>query len=324
MLFEKHALLLAQAKDYLRESQRRLILLPLLHRLLTIFGKEALEQRFQSLLATLRAQHDHNPSYTAGNMLNLLIQMGGPLRNYDFSHLVVWQAYLQGVALPEVNFAHADLAKSLFTDTFGSFLCVAFSPQGDLLVAGTTIGEIRVWHATSGFPLHTLQGHSNWVRSVAFSPDGNTLASGSDDQTVRLWEVSSSQCLNILQGHTSTVRSVAFSPDGNTLASGGGDRTVRLWEVSSGTCLATLQGYSNWVRSVAFSPDGNTLASGGGDQTVQLWEVSSGTCLTTLQGHTDQVWSVAFSPTANILASGGQIGGLRTTGSSTLSFEMVN
>jgi hypothetical protein len=96
LLFARHALLKAQAKDYIRESQRRLILLPLVQRCLTIFGKEALEQRFQSLLATLHTQHDHDPSYAAGNMLNLLIRMGCPLRGYDFSHPVVWQAYLQG------------------------------------------------------------------------------------------------------------------------------------------------------------------------------------------------------------------------------------
>lgn len=73
VLFERHALLLAQAKDYIRESQRSLILVPLLHRLLTIFGKEALELRCKSLLATLREQQNHRPSYAAGNVLNLLI-----------------------------------------------------------------------------------------------------------------------------------------------------------------------------------------------------------------------------------------------------------
>src|SRR5713101_148179 len=137
LLFVHHAVLLAQAKDYIRESQRRLILLPVVQRLLTIFGQEALERRFHSLLATLRDQHDHSPSYAAGNVLNILIQLGGALRGYDFSHLVVRQAYLQGVELPEANFAHADLATSVFTDTFGSISCVAFSPHGDLLVAGT-------------------------------------------------------------------------------------------------------------------------------------------------------------------------------------------
>src|SRR6266496_4215806 len=231
-LFERHALLKAQAKDYIRESQRRLIVQPLLQRLLVSFQKGALEQRFQSILATLRAQHDHHTSYAAGNVLNLLLQMGCTLRGYDFSHLVVKQAYLQGVDLPGVNFASADLGASVFTDTFGSILSVAFSPHEDLLAAGTVTGEIRFWHV-SGLPLSTIQGHTDWVRSVAFSPDGKILASGSGDRTVRLWEVSSGKCLTILQGHTGVVYTVTFSPDGKTLASGSGDQTVRLWEVSS-------------------------------------------------------------------------------------------
>ncbi len=304
IFFARHALLKAQAKDYIRESQRRLILLPLVQRLLTGFGKEALEQRFQSALATLHEQRDdYHPSYAAGNALNLLIQVGCDLRGYDFSHLVVRQAYLVGVDLPEVNFAQANLATSVFTDTFGSVHCVMLSWQGDLLVAGTVTGEIRFWHAGSGLPLQTLQGHAHGVRSVAFSLDGKTLASGSVDQTVRLWDVSSGQCLNTLQGHSKGVESVAFSPDGRTLASSSDDQTIRLWEVSSGKLLKILQDHTI-VASVAFSPDGLILASGGGDQTVRLWEVSSGQCLVILQGHTERVRSVAFSPDGKILASG--------------------
>jgi WD40 repeat protein len=303
MLFVRHTVMKAQAKEYIRQSQYRLILQPLLQRLLTIFGKEALEQRFQHLLATLRAQHNHHSSYAAGNVLNLLIQMGSSLRGYDFSRLVVREAYLQEVALPEVNFAYADLGTSVFTDTFGSILCVAFSPQGDLLAAGTTTGEIRIWQK-NGLPLRIFRGHTNWIHAIAFNPNGKTLASGGDDQTVRLWEVGSGELLNTWQGHTGTVWSVCFSPDGKTLASGGGDRTVRLWEVNSGTCLNILQDQSRWVHTVAFSSDGSILASGGDANSVRLWETSSGKLLNTLQGHSSWVFSIAFSPDGKTLASG--------------------
>ncbi len=177
-LFKRYALLKAQAKDYIRESQRRLIVQPLLQRLLVSFPKEDLEQQFQRLLALLRAQRDHRSGYAAGNILNLLLQMGCTLHDYDFSHLVVKQAYLQGVDLPRINFAYADLETSVFTDIFGSILSVAFSSQEDLLAAGTANGEIRFWHG-NGLPLSTVQAHTDWVRSVAFSPDGKILASGS-------------------------------------------------------------------------------------------------------------------------------------------------
>src|SRR6266487_1211036 len=302
-LFERHALLKAQAKDYIRESQRRLIVQPLLQRLLVSFPKEDLEQQFQRLLALLRAQRDHRSGYAAGNILNLLLQMGCTLHDYDFSHLVVKQAYLQGVDLPRINFAYADLETSVFTDIFGSILSVAFSSQEDLLAAGTANGEIRFWHG-NGLPLSTVQAHTDWVRSVAFSPDGKILASGSGDRTVRVWEISTGKCLTTLQGHIHAIYSVAFSPDGKILASGSGDRMIYLWEVSSGKCLTVLQGHSGIVYTVAFSPDGKILASGSHDQTVCLWELSSEKCLTILQGHTGIVYTVAFSPDGKILASG--------------------
>jgi WD40 repeat protein/nucleoside phosphorylase len=304
-LFNTHALLKTSVSDYVRDIQSHLILKSMGEKLLEIYGNQTrLEARLKEILALLR-EHFHNTSgYAGGNVLNLLCSLKVDLRGYDFSRLSVWHAYLRGVSAQEVNFAHAHLAKSVFTDTFGGTLCVALSPLGGLLASGRATGEIQLWHVASGLPLQTFRGHTDWVHSVAFSPDGKILASGSVDQTVHLWEVSSGTCLNTLHGHTSAIHSVAFSPDGRALASGGDDQTVRLWEVSSGKSLNTLFGHSNWINSVAFSPDGKTLASGSHDQTVRLWEVSSGKCLKTLQDHTDRLESVAFSPDGRILSSG--------------------
>ncbi len=303
-LFENHALVKAQTKEYVRESQVRLILLPIAQRLLSAFGKDEIERAFKGILSTLRSMHSQRPNYAAGNVLNLLIHLHCDLRGYDFSHLTVRQAYLQGAVLQGVNFAQANLATSVFTDTFGSILSVAFSPNGKLLAAGTSNSEVRLWQLASSTPVQTFQEHKDWVRSVAFNVDGSTIASCSNDQTVRLWEVSSGRCLRTMQGHINRVWSVAFNPDGSTIASGGDDQLLRLWEVSSGRCLKTFQGHTHRINSVVFSPDGCTIASGSEDQTVRLWEVSSGQCLKVLQGHTGWIRSVAFSPDGSSIASG--------------------
>ncbi|NIV46293.1 MAG: AAA family ATPase, partial [Gammaproteobacteria bacterium] len=267
--FSRHTLLKAQAKDYIRHSQSRLILQPIAAQLVARLSQTGLEERLRRLLATLRAEAPLSPGYAGGNILNLLLHLQSDLRGYDFSRLTVWQAYLGGLHLPEVNFTQADLAGTVFTDTFGGIYAVAFSPDGQVLAAGTDDGQIRVWQARDGQPLLTCEGHTAAVWAIAFSPDGQTLASGSFDQTVRLWDVRTGQGLKTLPGHTNAVRSVAFSPDGQTLASGSDDQTVRLWAVRSGQGLKTLPGHTAAVSSVAFSPDGQTLASGSEDQTVR-------------------------------------------------------
>lgn len=303
-LLTSHALCKALAKEYVREAQVRLIILPILEHLLNKQSRADVEHKCKALLALLH-QHSSRPGYATGNLLHLLIQMRADLRAYDFSSLPIRQAYLQGASLPGVNFAHADLMASIFTDTFGSILSVAFHPDGLLLAAGTTRNDIRLWRVSDGIPSLTLQGHTGWVRSVAFHPNERMLASGSDDQAVRLWDVNNGQCLEIFHGHSAWVRAVAFSPNGRVLASGSEDQSVRLWDVKSAECLMIMQEHTGRVRTVAFHPGGELLASAGEDHLVRLWEVRSGKCLQIFQGHTDRIRSIAFSPDGQLLASGG-------------------
>jgi WD40 repeat protein/DNA-binding CsgD family transcriptional regulator/DNA polymerase III delta prime subunit len=304
-LFNSHALIKAQAKEYIRDAQIHQILLPLREKLLAGLETEtAVQDHLMQILAHLQSHAPLKPGYAAGNALNLFWQMRTDLTAHDFSSLTVRQAYLQDINLPKVNFAGADLAKSVFAEILGNILTVAFSPDGSLLATGDTDYKIRLWDVATGEQLSTWQGHEDWIRAIAFSPDGRTLASGSEDRTVRLWEITTSQCLTTLQGHQDWVRSVAFSPNGQWLASGSDDQVIQIWDLLTGACFQTLNEHTGQVRSVAFSPDSQLLASGSGDRTIRLWDVSSGKCLNSLQAHTRGVRSVAFSPDGQTLASG--------------------
>ena len=306
-LFRCHALMKATAKDYVREAQVRLILKPVIEGLITVLrSKRNIENQLTQILARLRETSPLEQSYKGGNIFNLLCYLETDLNGYDFSCMSVWQADLRNVKLHNVNFQNADLAKSVFAETFGGVLSVAFSPNGKLLALGDTNGEIRLYQVVDGQQILTCKGHTNWVVSLAFSPDGRTLASGSTDFTVKLWDVSTAQCLQTLQGHDNEVWSVAFSPDGNMLASASDDQTIKLWSIRTGQVLRTFQGHTSWVCSVAFSPNGQTLVSGSDDQTVKLWDVSTGECPKSFQGHGDGIRSITVSPDGKMLASGSE------------------
>jgi len=201
-----------------------------------------------------------------------------------------------------------------------SVSAVSFSPDGKIIASGSgeriTIGSgvriatgssdntVKLWEASSGKLLRTLEGHSSDVFAVSFSPDGKIIASGSEDNTVKLWESGSGKLLRTLEDHSLSVSAVSFSPDGKIIASGSEDNTVKLWESDSGKLLCTLEDHSLSVYAVSFSPDGKIIASGSEDNTVKLWEVANGKLLRTLEGHSNYVEAVSFSPDGKIIASG--------------------
>ncbi|OUL33649.1 hypothetical protein BV372_15750 [Nostoc sp. T09] len=306
-LWQTHPLVRVQAKDYIRETQTRLIVQPVMERLLSRFGSVAvIEAQARHILT----QQGNKPGYTAGNLINLLVQLQVDLRGWDFSGLVVQQADLRQVDLAKVNFHNADLAKSIFSETFSVTRSVDLSPDGQTIAVGDANGNIYLWNISTTQLLGIFSGHVGFVWSVAFSPDGRTLASSSTDSSVRLWDVQSGRCLQVLTDHEGCVWSVSFSADGQQLASGSEDKTVRVWNLQ-GQCLRVLKGHTQSVYGVHFAPDGQTLASSSNDTTVRIWDASNGNCLSVLQGHTSGVRRVRYSPDGQLLASGCRDGSIR-------------
>jgi WD40 repeat protein/transcriptional regulator with XRE-family HTH domain len=302
LILNSHALMKAQSRDFIRETQIRLIVQPILEYLLTQFGSQPpIEQRFQELLTPLR--FSRQPGYLAGNLLNLLVSLQTELQNWDFSNLAVWQADLRRVNLSGVNFQHANLAKSAFAETLSGVVAITFSPKGELLATGDVDGQICLWRVIDGQQLLALKGHTGWVWGLSFSSDGQMLASGSADASIRLWNVHDGQCLKVLEGHTDWVWSVCFSPNGRTLASCSSDTSIRLWDLHQGRCWKVLKGHTGSVGAVGFSPNGQLLVSGSHDTSVRVWNVQEGECVSVLQGHTLAVRSVAWSPDGATIAS---------------------
>ncbi|ABW32026.1 WD40 domain-containing protein [Acaryochloris marina] len=302
-LLRTHALVKAQAKEYVQEAQVHLILRPLIDELITLLGsKPNVASCLSRLLSLTRGKSLEEMGYVGGNIVNLFRHLQVDLSDHNFSHLSVWQADMRGINLYGVNFTGSDLSKSVFSQTLGSVHSIAFSPDDQMIAAGDVNGKIRLFDSENGQHLRTITGHTSWVQSIVFSPTGNLIASGSPDQTIMIWDVEKGENLKLLTGHTNVVYSINFSPDGQQLVSGSDDGTVRLWNSQSGQCHKIFK-YSHGARSTAFSPDGQNLAIGYADGTIRIWDIKSGLCLKAWSGHEGWVWSITYSPDGQALAS---------------------
>ena len=78
----------------------------------------------------------------------------------------------------------------------------------------------------------TLEGHTDWIRTLRFTKDGSKLVSGSEDETVRLWDVrTGSQIGEAFCEHTDWVMSVSISDDGHEIFSVGRDGALCVWRM---------------------------------------------------------------------------------------------
>jgi WD40 repeat protein len=148
------------------------------------------------------------------------------------------------------------------------------SLDGNRIVTGDTLGNVRVWKWDSDKPelLHEIAGHNLWIDAVAMSPDGGLIASASGTNTPREQDYK----WKLLVHDTTTgelakelpinnrIIALGFSRDGSRLAAGGwagSERKRRLltWDTESWNLSELPNGQSaanDVIACVALSPDG--------------------------------------------------------------------
>ncbi|MGD2078324.1 MAG: protein kinase, partial [Chloroflexota bacterium] len=125
--------------------------------------------------------------------------------------------------------------------TFDGITGAAFSPDGSLIATASDDLTAKIWDASTGRELFSLEGHASALASnppfegvvqVAFHPFFPVVVTAGADGTVKAWSTEDGrQIFDQLAHPESVVIDLAFSPDGSRLATGAFDGTAKIWRI---------------------------------------------------------------------------------------------
>lgn len=160
---------------------------------------------------------------------------------------------------------------------------LTFTPNGELVLAGTDHGSVVVWDGATPQATVTPVAAGGVVNRIAVSPDGTTVATGSVDTetdvarpaTLRLWRFDGDKLVEKAQiDSPATGFGLAFTHDGSRLIVGGANQ-IAIHPID-GSDAATIDLEGDMTRSIAVSPDGKTLAVGLWSGPVRLFDMETG------------------------------------------------
>jgi len=184
---------------------------------------------------------------------------------------------------------------------------VAFSPDGDHVVAGGWDGAAKIVDR-SGKVVRVLNEDDTFtITSVRFSPDGRLVAVAAafgrgDPGTgrVKIWDWEQGALVRTIGRD---AQRIAFDPNGSRIAMVSSEGLAEIWDVDTGMRVAELAGRSGGLNALDYSPDGSLLATAGLDGTVRLFDGQTGSQRLVLRGSGCSADEVAFSPDGTTLAS---------------------
>lgn len=180
--------------------------------------------------------------------------------------------------------------------------CMAFSPDGKMLVTGERDGHLRLWDPDSGKAIGLWQA-AGIPRNMSFSADATRLSVAIQDEGVRSFEVPGGRTIASIKEYAAASYFSTWSPDGRFVAVAY-HNSMCLWDGVGQAWAHKLSGGTGKIYAGCFSPDSSRLAAVDSDGKVFVWNIQTASLERAVRVPDRYATWVTYSPTDDLLAIG--------------------
>jgi WD40 repeat protein len=181
---------------------------------------------------------------------------------------------------------------------------VAFSPNGKLMLVGSTVGAFLLETGAPTSRLDALDGRSFPASHVAFSPDGRLAAASGLDYAVRVWDVETGAELWNAYPDADFPTRVAFGATSERLYIADASGNVSVFD-TAGESLLRFEDTGGEALVNALALQGDVVVTGDTDGAVRVYNGQTGALLNTLTTHQGGVGGLALTTDADRVISVG-------------------
>lgn len=194
---------------------------------------------------------------------------------------------------------------------------IAWSPINDLIAVapGAYFSDdehdysVKIFDASTGDLVQSLDSHLGFVSSVAWSTNGQRLiTTGGLDNGAYVWDANTWEILALSQPLSMPSRIADVWGPGDNMVANISESIdgISFWDPATGQEISYLSTEEiGEPTAIDWNTNSNHLATANRGAVVAIWDVAAGSLVRQLSGHTNSITSVAWSRRGEYIASAG-------------------
>lgn len=191
-----------------------------------------------------------------------------------------------------------------FATSFAAHLyAICYIPEKQLLLAGTTDGNIHIIDIVQKKEIRILKHHAGPVFDIKYSLKTNCFYTAGGDGNFAVCSLDNLSLIKVISLSGEKLRSIDFNYNASEIA------------ISMGSCdifildMFTLQPKHGFLAHrlsaniARYTPDNKFLISGGRDAYLNIWETGKYNLVKSIPAHNWAIYDIVFSPDGALFAT---------------------